>query len=84
VDVTAGEILEKGADLASVGHQVMCLNGTAHFTVVAPRETGEANINVQANNMTQSADIYFVPGLRPMFIVGAGEIVLGHGRSPAI
>jgi large repetitive protein len=81
VDVTAGEILEKDADPANVGHQVMCLNGTAHFTVVAPREAGEAKISVQANSMTKSADIYFVPSLRPMFIVGIGEIVLGHGRS---
>ena len=81
VAATAGEILEKDADPANEGHQVMCQNGIAHFTIIAPRETGEAKINVQANNITKSADIYFVPRLRPMFIVGVGEVVLGHGRS---
>jgi uncharacterized repeat protein (TIGR01451 family) len=81
VAATAGEILEKDADPANEGHQVMCQNGIAHFTIIAPRETGEAKINVQANNMTKSADIYFVPSLRPMFIAGVGEVVLGHGRS---
>jgi len=81
VSTTAGEIQEKDVDGIMDGHQIPCRNGTANFTILAPRDTGEAKINVQVNDLTQSEDIYFVPYLRPMFMVGVGEIVLGHGRS---
>ncbi|PKN36891.1 MAG: hypothetical protein CVU62_12385 [Deltaproteobacteria bacterium HGW-Deltaproteobacteria-2] len=81
VDVTAGEIQEKDADPANDGHQIMCQAGIAHFTIIAPRETGSAKINVQINDLNKSVDVYFVPHLRPMFVVGIGEIVLGHGNS---
>nr|MBP7342373.1 hypothetical protein [Syntrophaceae bacterium] len=81
VAVTRGEILEKDADPAMDGHQVLCKDGAARFTIIAPRETGEAKIEVQVNDMTQSADIFFLPHLRPLFLVGTGEIVLGHGRT---
>ena len=81
VDVTAGEIQEKDADPVNDGHQIMCQAGIAHFTIIAPRETGNAKINVQINDLNKSADVYFVPHLRPMFVVGIGEIVLGHGNS---
>lgn len=81
VDATLGDILEQDADPANSGHQIMCENGVALFTVVAPRETGAARITVQANNMQQSADVSFVPHRRPMLVTGIGEIVLGHGRS---
>lgn len=81
VDVTAGEIQEKDADPANEGHQIRCQEGTAHFTIVAPRETGNAKISVQLNDVSKSIDVCFVPHLRPMFVVGVGEIVLGHGNS---
>jgi uncharacterized repeat protein (TIGR01451 family) len=81
VDVTAGEIQEKDADQANEGHQIMCHDGIAHFTIIAPRETGSAKINVQINDLNKSLDVYFIPHLRPMFVVGVGEIVLGHGNS---
>jgi hypothetical protein len=81
VDTTLGDILEKDADPANSGHQIMSESGTALFTVVAPRETGTARITVQANNLEQSSDVSFVPHRRPMFVTGIGEIVLGHGRS---
>ncbi|MBN1663725.1 MAG: DUF11 domain-containing protein [Deltaproteobacteria bacterium] len=80
-EVSAGHILEKDADPSTDGHQIVCQNGKARFTVIAPRETGEARIDVQVNDLHESASLYFVPHLRPMFIVGLGEIVLGHGRS---
>jgi len=79
--VTMGEILEKDADPAADGHQVPCRDGVARFTVVSPRETGEAQILAQVNDVTESAGIFFMPHLRPMFLVGVGEIVLGHGRT---
>jgi uncharacterized repeat protein (TIGR01451 family) len=81
VSVTAGEILEKDADPANEGHQIVCQDGIARFTIIAPRETGDAKIQVQASDLKAEAAIYFTPNLRPMFIVGLGEIVLGHGRS---
>ena len=81
VGVSSGEILEKDADPANDGHQILCQKGIAHFTIIAPRETGEAKIYAQASELKAEADIYFVPNQRPLFLVGLGEIVLGHGRS---
>ena len=81
VDASLGEISETDADPANDGHQILCKDGRARFTVVAPRETGEANISAEYNGLSASADISFVPHQRPMFVVGVGEIVLGHGSS---
>lgn len=81
VSVSSGEIMEMDAEPANDGHQILCKKGIAHFTIVAPRETGEAKIYAQAGDLNVEADIYFVPNQRPMFIVGLGEVVLGHGRS---
>lgn len=79
--VTAGDILEDDADPSTDGLQIPCKDGVAHFSVIAPRETGDAKILVEAGNLSESADIYFSPNQRQMFIVGLGEVTLGHGRS---
>jgi uncharacterized repeat protein (TIGR01451 family) len=81
VSVTAGEIMEKDADPSADVHQIMIRDGVAQFTIISPRETGQAKIDVQANGISESAEIHFVPHLRSMLFVGVGEIVLGHGRS---
>jgi len=81
VSLSVGEILEKDADPLADGHQMLIQNGVGRFTIVSPRETGEAKIEIQANNISESAKIYFLPHLRPMLMVGVGEVVLGHGRS---
>ena len=81
VSLSAGEILEKDADPLADGHQILIRNGVAQFTVVSPRETGEAKIEIQVNDVSESVKIYFLPHLRPMLMVGVGEVVLGNGRS---
>ncbi|MBU1170508.1 MAG: DUF11 domain-containing protein [Proteobacteria bacterium] len=79
--VTSGDILETDADPSTEGLQIPCKDGIAHFSVIAPRETGDAKIYVEVGNLNESADIYFAPNQRQMFIVGLGEVTLGHGRS---
>jgi len=81
VSVTAGEILEKDADPSTDGHQIPSRDGGARFTIVAPRETGAARIFAQVNDLSESADLFFIPHLRPMLFVGIGELVLGHGNA---
>ncbi len=81
VSLSAGEILEKDAEPLADGHQILIRNGVAQFTIVSPRETGEAKVEIQVNDVTETAKLYFLPHLRPMMIVGVGEMVLGHGRS---
>ncbi len=81
VEVSKGDILEKDADPFTEGHQIFCEKGVARFTIIAPRETGKSKIYIQANSLSESADLYFVPYLRQMLITGVGEMVLGHGRS---
>lgn len=80
-EITAGRILEMDADPNTGGHQILCRNGIAFFTVIAPREAGEAKIHVEVDGLSDSAEIYFFPHLRQMLMVGLGEVVIGHGRS---
>jgi uncharacterized repeat protein (TIGR01451 family) len=81
VAASLGEILEQDADSAMDGHQVLCKDGSAYFTIIAPRETGDASIQVQAGDVTESTEIFFMPHLRSRFMVGVGEITFGHGQT---
>lgn len=81
VSVSAGDIVEKDADPAAPGLQIPCRGGEARFTLVSPRQTGQALISVETGDLSGSAPVYFLPNQRNMFIVGLGEVVFGRGRS---
>jgi len=75
-----GTIKEKDVDNAASGHQVPVSEGKARFTVIAPYQPAECEIKVYAGKKEGTARIDFVPHLRDMFIVGTGEIRIGHGE----
>lgn len=80
VSVSAGEIVEKDADPNQEDVQILIHEGVGHFTIRAPRETGEAVIMVGADGRQESTRVFFTPNLRSIFLVGTGEVMIGHGR----
>ena len=81
VSVTVGEILEKDADPRAEEHQIAIKNGEGVFTILAPRESGEAVINVSVNDRQETAKVFFMPHLRDLFMVGLGEVKIGQGQT---
>ncbi|MHB8092504.1 MAG: DUF7507 domain-containing protein [Syntrophales bacterium] len=81
VAVSAGEIVEKDADPLLEDFQIVLREGVGHFTLRAPRETGEAVITVGADGRREEAKVFFTPHLRNLFMVGMGEVKIGLGRS---
>jgi uncharacterized repeat protein (TIGR01451 family) len=81
VFATAGEILEKDADPRAEGHQIALVDGEGLLTILAPRETGEAEITVSIHDRQETAKVFFAPHLRDFFMVGMGEVKIGHGQT---
>ena len=81
VSVTSGEILEKNADPRAEEHQIALVDGKGLFTIQAPRESGEAAITVSVNDRVETTKVFFMPHLRDLFMVGMGEIKIGHGQT---
>lgn len=79
VSVSAGEIIEKDADPTTEGIQITLREGIGRFTVRAPRETGEALITAEVDRRQETARVFFSPNLRNLFLVGTGELTIGHG-----
>jgi len=80
VSVSAGEIVEKDVDPNQENFQILIKEGVGQFTVRAPRETGQSIIVVGLDNRQESAKVFFTPHLRSLFLVGTGEVTIGHGQ----
>ncbi|MBF0118986.1 MAG: DUF11 domain-containing protein [Desulfobacterales bacterium] len=80
-DINHGEILEKDADSYTPGIQIPYKNNEAIFNIKAPSESNEAIISVLLDNLQEDKKIFFSPHLRDTFIIGYGEITIGHGKT---
>lgn len=80
VVLSAGEIVEPDADPQQEDFQILLQDGVGRFTIRAPRETGEAEVLVALEDRQETARIFFTPPLRDLFLVGTGEVTLGHGH----
>ncbi len=81
VITTNGEILSDDVDSSKEEVQVACTQGIAHFTIQAPRTSGDGSVHVYADALEGSMNVFFSPYLRDLFAVGIGEITIGHGST---
>lgn len=80
VSVSTGEIVGQDADPNLEEFQIVIQEGIGQFTLRAPRETGEALIMVGLDGRQETARVFFSPHLRKLFLIGTGEVVVGHGQ----
>ncbi|HPP12188.1 MAG TPA: hypothetical protein PKW42_05580, partial [bacterium] len=80
VETTSGELVGQDADPGESGFQVACVDGVARFYLRAPLQPGEATIVVGYDQLQETRKIFFAPHLRNLFLVGLGEITVGHGQ----
>ncbi len=81
VETSAGRILEKDADPSMPGTQVPCSNGRAKFTVISPASPAFATVRASHDNLAGEETIFFAPYLRPMMLIGYGELAMGYGKT---
>lgn len=81
ISLSAGEIVEMNAAPPGEDFQIALHNGVGQFTILAPRETGEGIITVSLDSHQETAKVFFTPNLRDLFLVGMGELTIGHGKT---
>ncbi|HNS33245.1 MAG TPA: hypothetical protein PKN36_09795, partial [bacterium] len=59
--------------------QVPCVDGVAKFSVKSPSSPGTAAVKAFFDDLSGEGKIFFAPHLRPMLLVGYGELALGYG-----
>jgi uncharacterized repeat protein (TIGR01451 family) len=80
VDITKGTIKQPDANPDLPGIQLMSNNGEAFFEIVSPENAGDGEVVVSLESLSEKMDIYYLPNLRPMIIVGIGEGTIGWNR----
>lgn len=75
-----GEIKNPDEDQALPGTQITISDGSSAVIILSPRETGKAIVAISYNGMEASADLNFVPELKPPVTVGIGEFVIGKQK----
>ncbi len=81
VDVSAGKVLDEDIDPFATGLQLACEDGVAGFTLQAPWQMENARITAICDAVEAEEEVFFAPHLRPMFVVGAGEVTIGSGHT---
>ncbi|HOY69033.1 MAG TPA: hypothetical protein PLP29_19310, partial [Candidatus Ozemobacteraceae bacterium] len=76
-----GELLTRDVDPGLEGVQMNLEGGCGEIAIRAPRETGTSELVVRGGGMIGKAALEFVPDLKPMVVLGLGELLIGKGSA---
>ena len=77
LEATLGEWQTPDLDPKEPGTQVFIEGGVGHFALMPPSTPGKARLRVSSGTIAATADVTFLPNLRPMIVAGVAQGTIG-------